>query len=105
MADHIVETSASLGLDLALPLAVRSHYRRAIEDGHGGENWSSSTVSGTRTDRPRRHGGCQRVGVARMSMTISVPKAYAGTPEVMRAVSATPMSSAAVAPAWSAPRA
>nr|WP_289738273.1 hypothetical protein [Streptomyces macrolidinus] len=34
-ADHIVETSASLGLDLALPLAVQAHYRRAIESGHG----------------------------------------------------------------------
>ncbi|GGT64921.1 NAD(P)-binding domain-containing protein [Streptomyces althioticus] len=39
-SDHIVETSRSLGLDLALPLAVQGHYRRAIEDGHGGDNWS-----------------------------------------------------------------
>ncbi|MES5820684.1 NAD(P)-binding domain-containing protein [Streptomyces sp. RG80] len=39
-ADHIVETSTSLGLDLALPLAVQAHYRRAIEDGHGGDNWT-----------------------------------------------------------------
>ncbi|MFC8435110.1 NAD(P)-dependent oxidoreductase [Streptomyces sp. NPDC057253] len=39
-SDHIVETSASLGLDLALPLAVQSHYRRAIENGHGGDNWT-----------------------------------------------------------------
>lgn len=39
-SDHIVETSTSLGLDLALPLAVQGHYRRAIEDGHGGENWT-----------------------------------------------------------------
>ncbi|MFE9845175.1 NAD(P)-dependent oxidoreductase [Streptomyces goshikiensis] len=39
-ADHIVETSTSLGLDLALPLAVRAHYRRAIADGHGGDNWT-----------------------------------------------------------------
>ncbi|MFG2721045.1 NAD(P)-dependent oxidoreductase [Streptomyces sp. NPDC048416] len=39
-ADHIVETSTSLGLDLALPLAVRAHYRRAIEDGHGSDNWT-----------------------------------------------------------------
>ncbi|MFE2163739.1 NAD(P)-dependent oxidoreductase [Streptomyces sp. NPDC059447] len=38
--DHIVETSASLGLDLALPLAVQAHYRRAIKDGHGGDNWT-----------------------------------------------------------------
>ncbi|MFI9314592.1 NAD(P)-dependent oxidoreductase [Streptomyces althioticus] len=39
-SDHIVETSRSLGLDLALPLAVQGHYRRAIEDGHGGDNWT-----------------------------------------------------------------
>ncbi|MFF3624787.1 NAD(P)-dependent oxidoreductase [Streptomyces sp. NPDC002467] len=39
-SDHIVETSASLGLDLALPLAVQSHYRRAIKDGYGGDNWT-----------------------------------------------------------------
>ncbi|MFC5954513.1 NAD(P)-dependent oxidoreductase [Streptomyces pratens] len=39
-SDHIVETSTSLGLDLALPLAVRSHYGRAIENGHGSDNWT-----------------------------------------------------------------
>ncbi|MFI5984562.1 NAD(P)-dependent oxidoreductase [Streptomyces sp. NPDC051555] len=39
-SDHIVETSASIGLDLALPLAVQAHYRRAIENGHGGDNWT-----------------------------------------------------------------
>nr|WSS60320.1 NAD(P)-binding domain-containing protein [Streptomyces sp. NBC_01177] len=39
-ADHIVETSASLGLDPALPLAVQSHYLHAIEDGHGNDNWT-----------------------------------------------------------------
>ena len=39
-SDHIVETSASLGLDLALPLAVQAHYRQAIENGHGGDNWT-----------------------------------------------------------------
>lgn len=39
-SDHIVETSTSLGLDLALPLAVQTHYRRAIEDGHGSDNWT-----------------------------------------------------------------
>ncbi|MFD9415077.1 NAD(P)-dependent oxidoreductase [Streptomyces goshikiensis] len=50
-ADHIVETSTSLGLDLALPLAVRAHYRRAIEDGHGGDNWTR-VIDGIR--RPRR---------------------------------------------------
>lgn len=39
-SDHIVETSTSLGLDLALPLAIQAHYRRAIENGHGGDNWT-----------------------------------------------------------------
>ncbi|MET7737491.1 NAD(P)-binding domain-containing protein [Streptomyces sp. NPDC005402] len=39
-SDHIVETSTSLGLDLALPLAVQAHYRHAIEHGHGGDNWT-----------------------------------------------------------------
>ncbi|MFD5448208.1 MULTISPECIES: NAD(P)-dependent oxidoreductase [unclassified Streptomyces] len=39
-SDHIVETSTALGLDLALPLAVQAHYRRAIEDGHGSDNWT-----------------------------------------------------------------
>ncbi|WP_405659636.1 NAD(P)-binding domain-containing protein [Streptomyces sp. NBC_01166] len=39
-ADHIVETSTSLGLDLALPLAVQAHYRHAVEDGHGSDNWT-----------------------------------------------------------------
>ncbi|WP_406453736.1 NAD(P)-binding domain-containing protein [Streptomyces sp. NBC_00876] len=38
--DHIVETSTSLGLDLALPLAVQAHYRHAIANGHGGDNWT-----------------------------------------------------------------
>ena len=49
-ADHIVETSASLGLDLALPLAVRAHYRRAIEDGHGADNWTR-VIDGIRHPR------------------------------------------------------
>ncbi|MFJ8002045.1 NAD(P)-dependent oxidoreductase [Streptomyces sp. NPDC096310] len=39
-SDHIVDTSTSLGLDLALPLAVQAHYRHAIENGHGGDNWT-----------------------------------------------------------------
>jgi 3-hydroxyisobutyrate dehydrogenase-like beta-hydroxyacid dehydrogenase len=39
-ADHIVATSRSLGLDLALPLAVQAHYRHAIEDGHGSDHWT-----------------------------------------------------------------
>ncbi|MCT2587065.1 NAD(P)-dependent oxidoreductase [Actinophytocola gossypii] len=49
-ADHIVDTSASLGLDLALPLAVQAHYRRAIEDGHGGDNWTR-IIDGIRQPR------------------------------------------------------
>ncbi|MET8294548.1 NAD(P)-dependent oxidoreductase [Streptomyces sp. NPDC005180] len=39
-ADHIVETSTSLGLDTALPLAVQAHYQQAIKSGHGGDNWT-----------------------------------------------------------------
>jgi 3-hydroxyisobutyrate dehydrogenase-like beta-hydroxyacid dehydrogenase len=39
-ADHILETSRSLGFDLALPLAVQAHYRHAIENGHGSDNWT-----------------------------------------------------------------
>ncbi|MEU1472840.1 NAD(P)-binding domain-containing protein [Streptomyces sp. NPDC005761] len=39
-SDHIVETSMSLGLDLALPRAVQAHYRHAVEDGHGSDNWT-----------------------------------------------------------------
>ncbi len=39
-SDHIVDTSTALGLDLALPAAVQGHYRRAIENGHGGDNWT-----------------------------------------------------------------
>lgn len=49
-ADHIVETSTALGLDLALPLAVQGHYRRAIEDGHGGDNWTR-VIDGIREPR------------------------------------------------------
>ncbi|GAB2818195.1 NAD(P)-dependent oxidoreductase [Streptomyces daliensis] len=49
-ADHIVETSASLGLDLALAEAVQAHYRRAIEDGHGGDNWTR-IIDGMRAPR------------------------------------------------------
>ncbi|WP_050800106.1 NAD(P)-dependent oxidoreductase [Streptomyces himastatinicus] len=51
-SDHIVETSASLGLDLALPEAVQAHYRRAIDDGHGGDNWTR-IIDGIRAPRHR----------------------------------------------------
>jgi hypothetical protein len=46
----IVETSVSLGLDLALPLVVRSPYRSAIEDGRGGDNWTR-VIDGIREPR------------------------------------------------------
>ncbi|QLH27395.1 NAD(P)-dependent oxidoreductase [Streptomyces sp. Rer75] len=49
-SDHIVETSASIGLDLALPEAVQAHYRRAIDDGHGGDNWTR-IIDGIRDPR------------------------------------------------------
>ncbi|MFD8481496.1 NAD(P)-dependent oxidoreductase [Kitasatospora sp. NPDC059673] len=39
-ADHIVETSTTLGLDLALPRAVQAHYRHALDHGHGSDNWT-----------------------------------------------------------------
>ncbi|TDE95985.1 NAD(P)-dependent oxidoreductase [Occultella glacieicola] len=40
-ADHIAATSAAAGLDLVLPDAVASLYRRAIRAGHGADNWTS----------------------------------------------------------------
>ncbi|MGW7465075.1 NAD(P)-dependent oxidoreductase [Streptomyces xantholiticus] len=49
-SDHIVETSTALGLDLALPLAVQAHYRRAIEDGNGSDNWTR-IIDGIRVPR------------------------------------------------------
>ncbi|MFE9404126.1 NAD(P)-dependent oxidoreductase [Streptomyces sp. NPDC006530] len=49
-SDHIVETSTSLGLDLALTRAVQAHYRRAIEDGHGSDNWTR-IIDGIREPR------------------------------------------------------
>ncbi|MGW2177216.1 NAD(P)-dependent oxidoreductase [Streptomyces sp. NPDC001732] len=50
-ADHIVEASERAGIDLALPRAVRRHYLRAIEDGHGGDNWTR-IIDGIRTPHP-----------------------------------------------------
>ncbi|MEV6553946.1 NAD(P)-dependent oxidoreductase, partial [Streptomyces sp. NPDC051597] len=35
---------------LALPLAVRGHYRRAVADGHGGDNWTR-IIDGIREPR------------------------------------------------------
>ncbi|MET8265153.1 NAD(P)-dependent oxidoreductase [Micromonospora arida] len=54
-ADHIVETSTTLGLDLGLPLAVRAHYRHAIGNGHGGDNWTRiiDSIRDPRDKRPR----------------------------------------------------
>ncbi|MEU7374753.1 NAD(P)-binding domain-containing protein [Streptomyces albidoflavus] len=49
-ADHILETSATLGLDLALPKTILGHYRRAIENGHGGDNWTR-IIDGMREPR------------------------------------------------------
>jgi 3-hydroxyisobutyrate dehydrogenase-like beta-hydroxyacid dehydrogenase len=40
-ADHIVGASRAAGLDLELPHAVRSLYDRAIQAGHGPDNWTS----------------------------------------------------------------
>ncbi|MFI5735298.1 NAD(P)-dependent oxidoreductase [Kribbella sp. NPDC051587] len=49
-ADHIVGASAAAGIDVALPEAVRAHYLRAIEDGHGGDNWTR-IIDGIRSPR------------------------------------------------------
>jgi len=49
-ADHIVAASAAAGIDLALPLAVQKHYHRAIEDGHGDDNWTR-IIDGIRNPR------------------------------------------------------
>jgi 3-hydroxyisobutyrate dehydrogenase-like beta-hydroxyacid dehydrogenase len=40
-ADHVVGASRAAALDLELPLAVKSLYDRAIESGHGKDNWTS----------------------------------------------------------------
>jgi 3-hydroxyisobutyrate dehydrogenase-like beta-hydroxyacid dehydrogenase len=40
-ADHIVEASRAAGIDLTLPLAVQSHYDRAVAAGHGADSWTS----------------------------------------------------------------
>jgi 3-hydroxyisobutyrate dehydrogenase-like beta-hydroxyacid dehydrogenase len=49
-ADHIVAASEAVGIDLALPRAVQAHYRRAIEDGHGSDNWTR-IIDGIRSPR------------------------------------------------------
>ena len=40
-ADHILRTSESLGVDLELPKAVKTHYDQIIAAGRGGEDWSA----------------------------------------------------------------
>jgi 3-hydroxyisobutyrate dehydrogenase-like beta-hydroxyacid dehydrogenase len=47
-SDHIVDTSATVGVDLALPRAIQAHYHRAIADGHGKDNWTR-IIDGIRT--------------------------------------------------------
>ncbi|WP_091531605.1 NAD(P)-dependent oxidoreductase [Microlunatus soli] len=39
-AEHILQTSRSAGIQTALPAAVLAHYRTAIDDGHGDDNWT-----------------------------------------------------------------
>lgn len=51
-ADHIYATAKSVGIDTSLPGAVQGHYRRAIDDGHGKESWTS-IIDGIRG--PRAH--------------------------------------------------
>jgi 3-hydroxyisobutyrate dehydrogenase-like beta-hydroxyacid dehydrogenase len=40
-ADHIVRTSETLGVDVRMVEAVKSHYERAIAAGHGTHNWTA----------------------------------------------------------------
>ncbi|MEO3761843.1 NAD(P)-binding domain-containing protein [Streptomyces sp. B8F3] len=49
--DHLVEASEKAGVDLGLPRAVQRHYLRAIQDGHGGDNWTR-IIDGIRTPHP-----------------------------------------------------
>lgn len=39
-ADHIVAAAEEAGIDLTLPRAVQGHYRRAIDNGRGRDNWT-----------------------------------------------------------------
>lgn len=39
-ADHILRTSRALGVDSALPAAVKGHYDRAVAAGYGGKDWT-----------------------------------------------------------------
>jgi 3-hydroxyisobutyrate dehydrogenase-like beta-hydroxyacid dehydrogenase len=49
-AEHVVAASQAAGVDLTLPLAVQSHYRRVIEDGGGRDNWTR-IIDGIRSPR------------------------------------------------------
>ncbi|MCP3802720.1 NAD(P)-binding domain-containing protein [Allokutzneria sp. A3M-2-11 16] len=40
-ADHIVGASEEAGIETGLPRAVKAHYDRAIESGHGADSWTS----------------------------------------------------------------
>lgn len=40
-ASHILDSSKAAGIDLELPMAIKSHYDRAIAAGHGKDNWTS----------------------------------------------------------------
>lgn len=49
-ADHLVAASAAAGIDVGLPRAVREHYRRTIDAGHGSDGWTR-IVDGIRDPR------------------------------------------------------
>ncbi|MBQ1051240.1 NAD(P)-dependent oxidoreductase [Micromonospora sp. C51] len=40
-AEHILRTSETVGVDVELPKAVRSHYQRAVAAGHGDQDWTA----------------------------------------------------------------
>ena len=40
-ANHVLDASKAARIDLALPLAIKSHYDHAIAAGHGQDNWTS----------------------------------------------------------------
>lgn len=40
-ADHIVSTNEASGVDTELPRGIKSHYDRAIDAGHGTDNWTA----------------------------------------------------------------
>ena len=40
-AAHLLDASLTAGIDLELPMAVKSHYDRAIAAGHGGDSWTA----------------------------------------------------------------